>query len=116
MYVQAEQWQSTAPIVDNSTQQYAQPVVHTNAMSSSASHHGGPDIKPPTGLLQQSQLLASMGVHNIKPLELPKFDGKPENYFRFRNRFRRLIEEDNTLSDYYKLTRLRECLAGGKAE
>ena len=65
---------------------------------------------------QQPGFRSGPGVHHVKPLELPNFNGKNSEYLRWWHRFRSLIHEDNTLSDYHKLARLRECLSGGSAD
>eukprot|EP00117_Sycon_ciliatum_P034581 scpid8721/ scgid26367/ len=52
----------------------------------------------------------------IKPLELPKFNGQQESYLRWRQRFMRLVDDDLMSTEDYKMARLREALDGGKAE
>ncbi|XP_065182304.1 uncharacterized protein LOC135813015 [Sycon ciliatum] len=58
-----------------------------------------------------------MGVcRSLKPLDLPKFDGKMLSYVKWRQRFLRLVHENPLLSEDYKLAHLREALADGAAE
>ncbi|XP_065177011.1 uncharacterized protein LOC135806713 [Sycon ciliatum] len=52
----------------------------------------------------------------IKPLELPKFNGEESSYMKWQQRFLRLVDEDPYVSDHYKMARLREAVAGGAAE
>ena len=52
----------------------------------------------------------------IKPLELPKFNGQQESYLRWRQRFMRLVDDGLMSTEDYKMARLREALDGGKAE
>ena len=59
---------------------------------------------------------AGINQHQIKPLELPKFDGLQKSYVRWRQRFMRLVDDDLMVSEDYKMARLREALDGGKAE
>ena len=55
-------------------------------------------------------------MHHIKPLQLPKFNGQPSEYLRWRQRFKSLIEEDPLVTEYYKLARLRESVEGCTAD
>jgi len=52
----------------------------------------------------------------LKPLELPKFDGEARSYARWRQTFKRLVDEDPYMSEDLKLARLKEALRGSKAE
>ena len=52
----------------------------------------------------------------VKPLELPRFSGRTEEYPRWRQHFRRLVDDDPATTEVYKLAQLRECLMGGGAE
>ena len=54
--------------------------------------------------------------HHIRPLDLPKFNGEQKSYIRWRQKFLRLVDDDNMTSEDYKLARLREALEGGTAE
>ena len=54
----------------------------------------------------------AVGQHHIKPLDLPKFSGEQRAYVRWRQRFLRLIDDDRTTSEEYKLARLREAMEG----
>ena len=60
--------------------------------------------------------VASTRPHLVKPLELPKFSGKAEEYARWRQHFKRLVDDDTTTSELYKLAQLRDCCMGGRAE
>ena len=59
---------------------------------------------------------AGINQHQVKPLELPRFDGMQRSYVRWRQRFMRLVDDDYSVSEDYKMARLREALDGGKAE
>ena len=41
---------------------------------------------------------AGINQHQIKPLELPKFDGLQKNYVRWRQRFMRLVDDAGWLT------------------
>ena len=53
-------------------------------------------------------------VIKLKPIEVPKFSGENTEYFQWKQRFMRLVEQDSS-PDLRKLTRLREALEGGAA-
>ncbi|XP_065177328.1 uncharacterized protein LOC135807825 [Sycon ciliatum] len=57
---------------------------------------------------------ASFSFH-VKPLELPKFSGKTSDYDRWKQNFRRVVDEDPLTTEAYKLAQLRECLMHGTA-
>ena len=46
-------------------------------------------------------------------MELPKFSGKDNEYVRWRQRFRRIVDEGQGVTDAYKLARLKEAVEGG---
>ena len=53
---------------------------------------------------------------NVKPLEIPKFNGKQRNYLQWRQCFQQVINMDTRTTENYKLAQLRAALAGGEAE
>ena len=55
-------------------------------------------------------------LHHLKPLELPKFSGNAQQFVRWCQTFKRLVDEDRYVSDDYKLARLKEALQGSSAE
>jgi len=69
-----------------------------------------PHQNPMQGVLHP----ASFSFH-VKPLELPKFSGKASDYDRWKQHFRRIVDEDPLTTEAYKLAQLRECLFGGSA-
>ena len=87
--------------------QYLQPVQASLAT---------PTVQAPTSQqLTSMPLMAPASLHYVKPLELPRFDGKQANYVAWRQRFNRIVHEDVIVSDEYKFERLREAVAGGSA-
>ena len=73
-----------------------------------------PDHKPSLQSHQPVPRLAPL--HHVKPMKLPTFDGQQCNFVVWRQRFGRIVDEDQSVSEDYKFERLREALAGGKAE
>ena len=55
-------------------------------------------------------------LHHLKPLELPKFSGNAQQFMRWSESFKRLVDEDRYVSDDDKLARLKEALQGSLAE
>ena len=55
-------------------------------------------------------------MSHLKQMDLPKFDGTQDAFFRWKQRFKRLVDEDPFVNDDYKLTRLKEAVVGGSAE
>ena len=55
-------------------------------------------------------------LFHVKPMKLPKFSGKDNEYVRWRQRFRRIIDEGQGVTDAYKLARLKEAVEGGRAQ
>ena len=53
---------------------------------------------------------------NVKPLEIPKFNGKQRNYLQWRQCFQQVTNMDTRTTENYKLAQLRAALAGGEAE
>eukprot|EP00117_Sycon_ciliatum_P022619 scpid12577/ scgid5257/ len=65
---------------------------------------------------EQLQIYNSMlSRQHLRPLELPRFSGKTNDYSRWKQRFKQLIDDDAFLSEGHKFARLREALTGGDA-
>ena len=73
-----------------------------------------PDHKP--SLQSHQPVPRSAPLHHVKLMKLPTFDGQQCNFVVWRQRFGRIVDEDQSVSEDYKFERLREALAGGKAE
>ena len=107
---------ATAPMFVPSDALQSQTKTDHQVFGVGTSATSGPGPGQPTSNNQWVGADAYGGMHRIKPLELPKFNGKKDQYIQWRERFRRLVDYDPTTSEYYKMTRLRECLAEGSAE
>ena len=55
-------------------------------------------------------------LFHVKPMELPKFSGKENEYVRWRQCFRRIVDEGQGVTDAYKVARLKEAVEGGRAQ
>ena len=49
-------------------------------------------------------------------MELPNFSGKDNEYVRWRQRLRRIVEEGQVVTDAYKLARLKGAVERGRAQ
>ena len=59
---------------------------------------------------------AGIHLHHIKPLQLPKFNGEQRAYIPWQQRFLGLADDDTTVSQDYKMERLRENPVGGRVD
>ena len=50
----------------------------------------------------------AMPRQHLKPLQLPKFAGRGTEYVRWRQHFQVLVDNNNTIPDYFQLARLHE--------
>ena len=48
--------------------------------------------------------------HRVKPLKLPMFSGLEKDFLRWRQHFRRIVDDDPHTTEVYKLAQLRQCL------
>ena len=92
-------------MVSTAAPQYPSSQAHAVPAHQIGQHQGAPTVTPayrPSG--------------HLKALKLPMFDGNEDNYVRWRQKFMGLVGADPNFTEYYKMARLREALAGGCAE
>ena len=80
--------------------------------------HSEPGVEPQVHdwLVSMQRPHGISALHHLKPLELAKFSRNAQQFVRWSQSFKRLVDEDRYVSDDYKLARLKEALQGSSAE
>ena len=100
---------SARPIVP---QVHQVPVIHAPLLQpSSSAPLGGQSVS----VGGQPAIVQHRSNRHLKPIELPIFSGKEEEYLRWKQRFLQAMAMDGPCSEEYQLCRLREAVERGKA-
>ena len=59
---------------------------------------------------------SAFSLQHLPPIQLPPFDGKPDEWAQFRDRFTTLIRDNKDLNDFARMHFLSSCLKGRAAE